>query len=91
MVFAGCKTESSGAPDDLVQLANAHVALMRLKASVKTSDSLRVQEYYSLAAAESLRTYGYTKERFETEFISLAESPVRLRKFQELTVAQSKQ
>jgi hypothetical protein len=90
IVLAGCRTESSNAPDDLVQLADAHVALMRLKASGTTSDSLRGQEKYARAAAESLRTYGFTKERFEKEFISLSESPVRLRKFHELTAERSK-
>jgi hypothetical protein len=90
VALAGCRTESSGAPDDLTQLANAHVALLRLKASIKTSDSLRVQKNYSMAAAESLRTYGFTKEQFEKEFISLSESSVRLRKFHELTAERSK-
>jgi hypothetical protein len=90
-LLAACKTQTPAPTSDLERIASAHVALLRLKSSLKTADSLRSPEAFASAAADSLRTYGFTKEQFEKAFLLLSDSPARLKRFNELTAGLARQ
>lgn len=86
LLLAGCADRDTTPPEDLKRLADAHIAVMRFKANLSGNDSSEVAQ----GIADSLDAYGFSEETFERELLSLADSPGRLRQFNDLITARTK-
>jgi hypothetical protein len=82
LILAGCRTSEKPPAANFERLADAYVAVLRLKAQLG-ADTTLTSARFDERSVDSLKARGFTKEEFQKQIEGLSDSPERIRLFSE--------